>query len=564
MTRISIAATFAVCLVASSFLSAQDQPKAKAKLAKASAPAGKPADAAKPKLTDEQKQALDILEVSEATSRGSEPPMRSYSLLQIASSFPVPDEKRSRALLQDAFTASLEIHDDDETKAKLQEYVFIALLPLSLEDVQELLPQAEPRVRNQTSENIITLYADKRQFDKAIELVHQVTAWDEFPYNGAGRLMDAMPADMIAEKQSLFLEAVNSYKNHKHPGIRIGASLTGLITRHSAGMDPKVLMQAMEEVLSQSKTKDEQNQRAITIGGDGGAVAFRSDYEYQLFALLPLIQRIDESRAKALLEENQSIQAMLQQFPLGMESIDPPRKPTDKKDQPPQQERQVTGRVSSASTDRANAAMSAQQYQTMQVRQRAQEIVTEAASDPVQALAHATTLPVTIGNAPISPRGNTLAAIARLSAKKDPAVASQALSELRKVVPDMPLGLQAQSLDVAATVYLELGDSSSASKVVGEGFKIADKLLEKDLDPEDPNKALKAWWPSADAYRRFVDVQTKISQRETPNVLKEIKDPEIRAFESIMYARALLGLPMKRTMVAEKRKGMNRTSESTN
>jgi hypothetical protein len=247
-----------------------------------------------------------------------------------------------------------------------------------------------------------------------------------------------------------------------------------------------------------------------------------------------------------------------------MESIDPPRKPADKKDQPTQQERQVTGRVSSASTDRANAAMSAQQYQTMQARQRAQEIVTEAASDPVQALAHATTLPVTVGNAPMSPRGNTLAAIARLCAKKDPAVASQALSELRKVVPDMPLGLQAQSLDVAASVYLEMGDSNSAAKIVGEGFKVADKLLEKDLDPEDPNKALKAWWPSADAYRRFVDVQTKISQRETPNVLKEIKDPEIRAFESIMYARALLGLPMKRTMVAEKRKGMNRTSETTN
>jgi hypothetical protein len=208
--------------------------------------------------------------------------------------------------------------------------------------------------------------------------------------------------------------------------------------------------------------------------------------------------------------------------------------------------------------------MSAQQYQEMQARQRAQEIISEAGTDPVQALAHASTLPVFLGNAPMSPRGNALVAIARQNAKKDSTIAGQALSELRKVVPDMPLGLQAQSLDVAANIYLEMGDSSSASKVVGEGFKVAEKLLEKDLDPEDPNKALKAWWPSADAYRRFVDVQTKISQRETPNVLKEIKDPEIRAFESIMYARALLGLPMKRTMVAEKRKGMNRTSESTN
>jgi hypothetical protein len=544
-------------------LLAQEQPIAKSKPAKAAVRAAKPAEAVKPKLTDEQKLALDILEVSEAASRGSEPPMRSYSLLQIASSFPVPDEKRSRALLHDAFTASLEIHDDDETKAKLQEYIFLALLPLSLEDVQELLAQAEPKVRTQTSESIINLYADKKQFEKAIELVHQVTGWDEFPYNGAGKLMDAMPADMTAEKQSLFLEAVNSYKNHKHPGIRIGGSLTGLILRHSAGMDPKVLMLAMEEVLSQSKSKDEKNQRAMTIGGDGGTVSFSSDYEYQLFAFLPLIQQIDESRAKALLEENQSIQAMLQQFPLGMQSVDPPRKPTEKKDQPMQQERQVVGGgVSSASTDRANANMTAQQYAMQQARQRMQEIVAEADKDPVQALAHTVTLPVTIGASPMSPRGSTLAAIARLCAKKDPGVAGQALGELRKAVPDMPLELQAQSLDTAAKLYLEMDDASSAAKVVSEGFKVAEKLLEKDLDPEDPNKALKAWWPSADAYRRFVDVQTKISQRDTVNVLKEIKEPEIRALESIMYARALLGLPMKRTMVAEKRKKMNRTSEN--
>jgi hypothetical protein len=563
MTRVRIAVILAICL-AGSFLSAQEQPKAKAKPAKATVPAAKPAESAKAKLTDEQKLALNLLEVSEAASRGAEPPMRSYSLLQIASSFPTPDEKRSRALLRDAFTASLEIHDDDETRAKLQEYVFIALLPLSLEDVQELLPQSEPRVRTQTSESIINLYADKKQFVKAIDLVHQVTGWDEFPYNGAGKLMDAMPADMIAEKQSLFLEAVNSYKNHKHPGIRIGGSLTGLITRHSAGMDPKVLMLAMEEVLSQSKSKDEQNQRNITIGGDGGTVVFSSDYEYQLFALLPIIRQIDESRAKALLEENQSIQAMLQKYPLGMQSVDPPRKPTDQKDQATQQERQVTGRVSSSTTDRANAAMSAQQYLAMQARQRAQEVAEEADKDPVQALAHATTLPVTLGTAPMSPRGEVLLKIARMWAKKDPAVAGQALADLRKIVPDMPLGMQPTALSTAASVYLEMGDSDSAGKVVSEGFKVAEKLLEKDLDPEDPNKALKAWWPSADAYRRFVEVQTKISQRDTVNVLKEIKDPEIRTLESIMYARALLGLPMKRTMVAEKRKGMNRTSETTN
>lgn len=533
----------------------QETAKTQVKPVKAASTLKEPAKTTK--ITEEQELALQVLETSEASARGLEAPMRSYSLLQIASSFPTQDDKKARALLHDSFTASLAIQDDNDTKARLQEDIFRALLPLSLDDVQKLLPQAEPKVRTHTSESIITLYADKKQFEKGLDLIDQVTAWDEFPYNSAGKLMDAMPAEMIAEKQNLFIQAVNSYKNHEHPGIRIGGALTGLILHQYKGMNPKIVMQAIEEVLSQSKNKDEKNQRAITLGGDGGTVAFSSDYEYQLFALLPIIRQFDESRAQSLLEENKSLQAMLQQFPLGMESVDPTPKEKPKEGEAGPKRTGV--QTSVFSTDRANAAMSAQQYAAQEARRRMQEVMGEAEKDPVQALAHTTTLPITIGDFPMSPRGNALTAIAHASVKKNPAVASQALSELRKIVGDMPLGAQAQSLQTAANLYLELGDREGAEKSVSEGFKVADKLLEKDLNPDDPNQGLKAWWPSADAYRRFVEVQTKISRRDTVNLLKEIKDPEIRTLQSIMYARALLGLPMKRTTIVEKRKNMNRT-----
>jgi hypothetical protein len=66
--------------------------------------------------------------------------------------------------------------------------------------------------------------------------------------------------------------------------------------------------------------------------------------------------------------------------------------------------------------------------------------------------------------------------------------------------------------------------------------------------------ALKAWWLSTDADRRFVEVETNISRHATLKVLKEIKKPKIRASEAIMYARALL-LPLKPFSVARKRKG---------
>lgn len=546
-----------------SVLVAQSQPNAPLKAANAAPAAAKNHLPAKPKLTDEQKVALNILEASEAASRGLEAPMRSYSLLQISSSFPTPDEKRSRALLRDAFTASLQIQDDDATKIRLQEDIFRALLPLSLDDVQELLPQAELKVRKETSENIIGVYTDKKEFEKAVDLVNQVTAWDEFPYRSAGRLMDTLPADMIAEKQGLFMQAVNSYKNHKHSGIQLGGSLTDMIVRHSSVMAPQFVVSAIDEILSQARSQDQENHgNNITIGGSGGAVSFEGNYQYQLFALLPILQRLDESHAKSLLDENQALQAKLQQFPLGIESVMPTPKESPKSGNSDSNKQAAPTRVERSihSTDQRNSAMAAQMYAAEQARQRMKEIVDQAEADPVQALAKATTLPITIGDSPLSPRAGVLAAIARANVKKNPAVASQALSDLRKIVPDMPLAIQALTLHSAANLYLELGDKDTAEKVVSEGFKVADKLLEKDLNPDDPNQGLKAWWPSADAYRRFVEVQTKISQRDTLNLLKEIKDPEIRTVQSIMYARALLGLPMKTTTVVEKRKGVNRTS----
>ena len=190
---------------------------------------------------------------------------------------------------------------------------------------------------------------------------------------------------------------------------------------------------------------------------------------------------------------------------------------------------------------------------------RSQQIVDEAATDPGQALAHATTLPVIVdGIIAMSPRGNALTGIAKAAAKSNPAIAKQALADLRKIVPDMPLDIQAGSLQSAIATYIVLGDNDAAESAISEGIKVAEKLLEKDLNPDDPNQALKAWWPSANAYRSFVEAQTKVSRQQTLALLKEIKDQDIRTIESITYARTMLGLPTGRSRIQEKRKSMDR------
>jgi hypothetical protein len=231
---------------------------------------------------------------------------------------------KARGLLQDAFTASLAVQDDDLAKNTLQEDIFRTLMPISQADVEERLAQAEPRARKQAADSIISRWVEKKQFDNAIELVQQITSLDEFPYAAAGRLLEALPAEMNAEKQTLFVSAAASYRAHEHKGAfgTVGYStFTGLVTRYGDSLPPKLVLNAIDEILGQARKSDEK--LAITVGGSGGAATFNSNYEYQLFALLPLLRRLDESAANHLLEENNALRPAMQQYPNGIESVSP-------------------------------------------------------------------------------------------------------------------------------------------------------------------------------------------------------------------------------------------------
>ena len=509
------------------------------------------------KLTPDQILANQTLESAESQARGLEAPMRSYSLIQIAEAFTVSDPAKARGLLQDAFSASLSVQDDPFSRENLQQNIFQALLPISMSDVEERLAPAEPRPRKQAAEGIISRYIEKKQFSKAVDLVEQVASLDEFPYAAGGRLLDALPPEMNAEKQTLFASAAASYRAHEHKGAfgTIGDnSFTGLLTRFGDTIPPKLALESIDEILSQARKNDDKF--SVTIGGEGGSASFNSNYEYQLFAVLPLLRKLDESGADKLLQENAALQAAMQQYPNGMDSVSP--KPAAAPDKDAQPKRRGTSFSVSDNSSKAGSDEAMRQ----EMMRRSDLILKEAETDPTQAIAQASALPLTIAAWMPSPRARTLEAIARMNMKKQPASARLAVAELRKTITDLPMRDQFTYISHAADIYLQMDDKDKAEDVVSDGLAVAAKLLDHDINPDDPNKALKAWWPSTDAYRRLVEIETKISHPATAKLLQEIKDPDIRALESIMFARALLGLPMKRVTVAEKNKDGNRVRNS--
>jgi hypothetical protein len=506
-----------------------------------------------PKLTADQVLANQTLETAEGQARGLEAPMRSYSLIQIAAAFTASNPAKARDLLQEAFTASLAVQDDDLAKNTLQEDIFLALTPIAPSDVEERLAQAEPRARRHAAESIISHCIEKKQFDKAIDLIQQITSLDEFPYAAAIRLLETLPPDMSGQKQTLFSLAVASYRAHEHKstfGTVGDSTFTALVMRQGDSMPPKLAREAIDDILSQARKSDEK--AAITVGGSGGAATFTTNYQYQLFALLPLLRRLDESAANRLLEDDAALTATMKQYPNGMESVSP----TPVSD--PGKEGQPKRRGTSFSVGDNSSKTSSDEAVRQEMRRRSDLILKDAETNPTQAIAQATALPLTIASWMPSPRATTLEAIARMNMKKQPASARQALAELRNIIKDMPPRDQMKFISSAANIYLEMDDKDKVDDVVGEGLTAAAKLLDNDINPDDPNKALKAWWPSTDAYRRLVEIETKISHPATAKMLQEIKDPDIRAVESIMFARALLGIPMQRVMTQEKNKTGNR------
>lgn len=517
---------------------------------------------AEPKISAEDRErATKLLDLSESQARSFEAPLRSYVLYQVAQSYLPLDKAKSRGLYRDAFTSTLEIRDDDDLKQRLQDSILTGMLGVSQPDVEELMQQAEPPARKRASIAIANKYLAAKKFDRAVALVQSMTSWTEFPYDIGSQIMSALPEQMNGDFRGLFTQAFSSYQNYPHKQIQLGGGDFGaMVAKFGMRLPARMTLDAIDEVLKQSKKRDN---ASISVGGDAGTASFSSFYDFELFQLMPLLRKLDEGHAKKLLEDNQAVNSFAQQFPNGVQSLapeqpDPVRGGTpdtnkaDANKDAPTRGPGTSFTVSSG--DKAQGA-SAEGNALMELGRRAEQIARDSEKDPQQAIAEALSLPSTKG---FSPRARALGGIAQANVKKNPQAAKQALDELRKTIPDLVVPReQIRPLATAARLYLQINETDAAEQTVSDGFKLSKELLVSDDDAEDPNKALKAFWPSVDCYRQFLEIETKISQKDAEKLLAEIQDPEMQTIERVMFINALLGKPMRVSVVSQKKKNDN-------
>jgi hypothetical protein len=524
----------------------------------------------KPKLTAQQEEGLRLLKASEAEASGLEPAARTYILWKVSNGYRTVRPARADIVLRRAFTASRSIVEPTATddchvfpachfQAWTQSAMLLEMMhgkdgKADPERIERFLPHANPDVKKELVGAIALAYLKKQNFDRVRQIMDQADD-DAYSYELAGEFIAALPESRRAERLAVFSQALQNFRNRGLDSMDTDNRDFGvLIVRFWREMPPPMVLDAIDAVFERSNESDEVKKvRTINMNlMNGHSIPFESEYDFHLFQLLPVLREIDSSKAKDLLEEHDNARRALDQYPSGMQSVDPNYygdKPIDQKVMPSVLE------ISSAADDQDATTSSAFQADR-QIQARIFALQAEIEKDPEQAYQDAMNLPLHYLLPDTGcPRASALKRVALGIAEKNPTLARSAMDEARRLAQDLEPARQALLLAEVPDFYLKLGDEDRARAAIKDLMKLAEKIYAIDTDSDDPNLAFKGSWPSANAWRNCIAEATKLSPSFAEELLTQIVDPDIAGIERVMYASALVGAGRSEIAVFEWHKG---------
>jgi hypothetical protein len=463
-----------------------------------------------PEIKLESKEWCSQLKQAAVRARGLDPGMRSYTLLLA-----------SRGLQK--------LSDADAAKTDLQSAALRKLLRLDESTVEIQGAMVERAV-------------DRRDFDRALSLLNQIPSDQDYPYAAATQLLLRLPAGHEAEKRAIFVDAMAHDREHSSLGVE-GDDLSFMVVRFWRHFPPELVLDAIDQILDHSKTDDTQ----IAMKASSGPINFDNVYQYRLFELLPVLREVDPSKAERLSNDPQ-VQAQLNKYPNGLQSLDPTVRDTPlRKGEEPGMQGVFMTKSPGASGKVLQDWHSAEIYQ-----RQANEILKQAGDDPRQAIATAATLPVQAGHT--VPRSETLLRIAQVGWKKNPSASKEALEQmadsLKKVDPAMygrvglrvGVGLRVQYCwSDGVELANHMKDTDLSGSLLQEGMEQAERWKGVDGDDNDPNFALKAWWPSVALFSALLNSAAHISPQTALELIHKFQDPDLFTLFQIRLANDRLG-----------------------
>jgi hypothetical protein len=527
--------------------------------------------AAKAKLTPDQRRGLGLLKASEAEAAGLQPEMRAFVLWQVSRGYSQLQPEKSKAVLREALKVTEAVEDSSpegcvwevcHIKWYLQRHLMGELIQRSqaagnYDEIEQMLPHLDARVRNETVSRLIMEYAEKEKFSRARALLDQFDNDAEYAdsayWNAAEQLLvyDSYPADRLA----IFEQAVAHFRGQSG-GDPQSSDLASMVMRFSHDLPAGTVLDAIDQILAQAKEQDESRKTRIGVNAGGNSVYFDSRYQFRLFQLAPVLEDLDKPKAESLLRDNAEVRNAFDKFPKGPQSMDP----KSYGDQPLPEGEYGTAEVDVIeSQDPAGAASEQALDQHMaQIEATLDKVAREADKDPRQAYQDAQELPLRDDYSKGSWRAMAMQLIANLAVKKDPDIARKAMGDLQKLAAELDLATQARMLTAVPNFYIEVGDMEQARASVKDLMKLAEKLYARDVDSSDPNLLFKGVWPSTALWRRCVQFGARISPEFAEEVIAQVPDVEIQTFERVNYGATLAGSEPFRASIMEWHKGGRR------
>jgi hypothetical protein len=518
------------------------QPATSDKAATPSKP--KPEKKAKPPLDATQKQAVSLLQAVQSDLGRYSPEMQTYLLQEMARAYRDLDRAKQVELLKEAFQSATNI-SQDHYRTEQERNVVRALNqadPAALLDMQS---SPDPKVREVVLQLLVQQDMDHGRLTDAAKRLSQ---WDTslaFPYGEAEHLINKLSAQQSGERQAVFSSAVASYRNVP---MQAGPEdqMTSLILGVYGVLPPAMVVDTVDLVLAkvadfQASHQDPDDHISITVGGKNGQATFSSMYDYELFELLPVLDKLDSAKAAALRRDHATVAALNTKYPDGRSSLSPESQGMN---------------TTFSSGGGANAAGPDPAF--LQQRQMAVTIAESAAKDVDAAIASAQTLGNTTRSdyAVMTLRCGALEKIATMEVgRKNFPAAITATKALANAAQDLPPLARAHYLVRAAAFSAQANDPQGARQYVSKAMKAADDLYQTDAFADPANEAPKSLWPSTAAWKGTAIVAEHLDPGFALQQAAALPDPEIEAVANVAIASAMLNQEPGMTMLAVWQKG---------
>ena len=475
--------------------------------------------------------ALHLLQTAQSESGAFDGPMQAAVLFALGRTYTQFDQKKSIDLLTQAYDLANRLPSSGPDVYALRIEIIRAMVVKAPNVVEKSLP-GEAALRDIALQGIMESYIAKKKLSVAVERYENIESEPQV-YTSARELLDAIPRSNQDLTNRVFFHAFREYTTQQHGQITAGRpeDLGSLLVRYYDRLPAQVVLDAVDELLRQAKpdnAPEHSQMKTSTIAAKtkDATLTFSSFYEFRLFQLLPILQALDPDRAERLLADAQSTRALLARYPDGQRSIDP----------------SFLGQSSNTSYSIVSLDSSAgTAISQLDSERSADTIIKLADTSPELALPKAE-------SAPLDVRIPALLGIARMYLKREPGKSTEALAAVLTSIKDDLTGRQWRAANEAADLYLQMNDSGSAARACSQASKEILILYKQDSDHDNPNQAMKLFWPSVHAWRDVLDTSSKISTTTTFDILKEIPDREVQALEEVMVASAWVDVPLWKGM----------------